>query len=203
MKTMPEIKEQFTYALSDKFQIEDIKDRKLIINFDIDDTVNDLITYHILRYNAEDKGIPVEKRKPILLYCTSNGGSVVDGFGLIDVILASKTPVHTINLAYQYSMGFLIGLAGHKRFAMNNATFLMHDGSNVAYGSTSKVRDQIRFQELQEERIKQYILSRSNLTSEEYDEKLRVEWYMYADTAKEKGFTDYIIGKDCELDVVL
>lgn len=200
---MAEIKEQFTYMLCDKFQLEDIQDRKLFINYDIDDTLADEITYHILRFNAEDKGKSVEDRKPILLYCTSNGGSVVDGFGLIDVILASKTPVYTINVAYQYSMGFLIGLAGHKRFAMKNATYLMHDGQNFAYNSTSKLKDQMKFQEIQEERIKHYILSRSKLTSEEYDNKLRVEWYMYADVAKDYNFTDFIIGEDCTLDEIL
>ena len=203
MKTMSEIKEQFNYMLCDKFQLEDLQDRKLYINFEIDETLIDEIVYHILRFNTEDKGKSVEERKPILLYCISNGGSVVDGFSLIDVILASKTPIYTINLGYQYSMGFLIGLAGHKRYALKNATFLMHDGQNFIYNSSAKVKDQMKFQEMQEERVKQYILSRSWLTSEEYDAKLRVEWYLYANQAKEKGFTDFIIGEDCDIDVII
>ena len=131
---------------------------------------------------------------------TSNGGSVYDGFKLIDIIQNSKTPVYTVNTGYQYSMGFLIGLAGHKRFATRNAKFLMHDGSNFVYGSGAKVQDQMEFQKRVEKRIKDYVLSRSNVTSEEYDQKLRVEWYLFADEAKEKGFTDYIIGIDCDMD---
>lgn len=196
-------KENFTYYLSDKFQLEDLADRKLYINYNIDETLIDEIVYHILRFNAEDKGKSVESRKPILLYVSSNGGSVVDGFALIDIILASKTPVYTINFSYQYSMGFLIGLAGSKRFGTKNATYLMHDGQNFAYNSTSKLRDQMKFQDQQEERIKQYILSRSKLTSKEYDEKLRIEWYMYADKAKEKGFVDYIVGEDVDIEEIL
>lgn len=76
----------------------------------------------------------------------------------------------------------------------------MHDGSNFVYGSGAKVQDQMEFQKRVEKRIKDYVLSRSNVTSEEYDQKLRVEWYLFADEAKEKGFTDYIIGIDCDMD---
>ena len=79
----------------------------------------------------------------------------------------------------------------------------MHDGSNFVYGSGSKVQDQMEFQRKVEERVKKYVISRSKITSEEYDSKLRVEWYMFADEAKEKGFVDYIIGEDCDIDEVV
>ena len=151
----------------------------------------------------EDKDIEPSERKPILLYITSNGGEVDSGFELIDVISNSKTPVYTINLGYQYSMGFLIGLAGHKRFATRNAKFLMHDGSNFIYNSGTKAQDQMEFNKRVEERIKKYILSRSYLTSEEYDSKLRVEWYLFAEEAKDKGFVDSIIGEDCDMDDII
>ncbi len=186
--------------IDEMFYLRDLNQRKLFLNADIDQfTVADAAK-HIMQFNKEDKGIEVEKRTPIILYVTSNGGAVDAGFELIDIIQSSKTPVYTVNLGYQYSMGFLIGLAGHKRFAMRNSKFLMHDGSNFVYGSGTKVQDQMEFQRRVEARVKDYILSRSKLTSEEYDNKLRVEWYLFADEAKEKGFTDYIIGVDCEID---
>lgn len=186
--------------IDEMFYLRDLKQRKLFLNADIDQfTVADAVK-HIMQFNKEDIGIEVEKRAPIILYVTSNGGAVDAGFELIDIIQNSKTPVYTVNLGYQYSMGFLIGLAGHKRFATKNAKFLMHDGSNFVFGSGTKVQDQMEFQKRVEARIKDYILSRSKLTSEEYDNKLRVEWYLFADEAKEKGFTDYIVGVDCEMD---
>ena len=55
---------------------------------------------------------------------------------------------------------------------LQNAKFLMHDGSNFVYNSGAKAQDQMEFQKKVEERVKQYILSRSKLTSEEYDSKL-------------------------------
>lgn len=185
------------------FYLRDLKQRKLFLNTDVEQLSVGEIVKHIMQYNKEDIGIEPDKRTPIILYVSSNGGEVDSGFELIDVIMASKTPVFTVNLGYQYSMGFLIGLAGTKRFAMRNAKFLMHDGSNFVYNSGAKAQDQMEFQRRVEDMIKQYILSRSKITSKEYDSKLRVEWYLFADEAKDKGFCDYIIGDDCDIDEVI
>lgn len=180
-----------------------VKNRRLFVYQDIEDIVAHTLINDIMDINRMDKDIPVEERQPIVLYVTSNGGSVDDGFGIIDAIENSVTPIYTVNLAYQYSMGFLIGLAGKKRFSMPNAKFLMHDGSNCVWDSTAKVRDRLKFQEKTESRVKDYILSHSKLTPEQYGEKYRVEWYTYADEAKKYGFTDYIIGVDCDMSEVI
>lgn len=185
------------------FYLKDLSQRKLFLNDNITQLTVFEIVKHIMQFNTEDKNIPVEDRQPIILYLTSNGGEVGAGFELIDVIQNSKTPVYTINLGYWYSMGFLIGIAGHKRFATKNAKLLIHDGSNFVYGSGTKIKDQMEFQNKVEERIKEYILSQGSVTSKEYDENLRVEWYMFADEAKKKGFIDYIIGEDCDIDEII
>lgn len=183
--------------------MNDLKARKLSLNEEINMATIEPICKHILRYNADDKGKPVEEREPIILYLSSNGGEIYSGYQLIDVIMASKTPVYTVNLGFQLSMGFLIGLAGHKRFATPNAKYLIHDGSSVCWNSTSKVRDEMEFHNKNEERMRQFILDRTKISPEMYDAKLRMEWYMFADEAKEMGVTDYIIGIDCDMDEVI
>lgn len=196
-----EIKEGMT--LDDYFYLDDLKNRKIFINDEINPySVSDAVS-NIIRFNKEDKGLPTEERKPILLTITSNGGDVTSGFELIDVILSSKTPVYTINIGWQYSMGFLIGIAGNKRYCMRNSTFLMHDGNSAVWNSGAKAQDQMEFNKKYDDRIKSYVISRSKLTEEEYNAKLRVEWYMFPEEAKEKGFTDYIIGVDCDIDEII
>ena len=199
--SLDEIKEGMT--LDDYFYIDDLKNRKIFINDEINPySVSDAVS-NIIRFNKEDKGLSIEKRKPILLTITSNGGDVTSGFELIDVILSSKTPVYTINIGWQYSMGFLIGIAGAKRYCMRNSTFLMHDGNSAVWNSGAKAQDQMEFNKKYDDRIKRYVISRSKLTEEEYNAKLRVEWYMFPEEAKEKGFTDYIIGVDCDIDEII
>lgn len=196
--------EMFGRGLIDEvFKMKDLMQRKLLLNDAIaEETVSEIIK-HILQYNAVDRGIPVEERKPIILYLVSDGGDVDCGFELIDAIECSKTPVYTINLGYQYSMGFLIGLAGHKRFAMPNAKYLLHDGSTCVYNSTGKAQDQMRFQSRIEDKIKDYVVKHSKIEADEFDKKYSHEWYMFAEEAKELGFTDYIIGVDCSIDEIV
>lgn len=189
--------------VSELFYVKDLKQRKIFLTEEINQmNVFDSVR-HILQFNREDYGIPIEERKPILLYVVSNGGDVDAGFELIDAIMCSKTPVYTINLGYQYSMGFLIGLAGHRRFGTVSATYLLHDGSNFIYNSGAKAQDQMEFNRKVEERIRNYVLARTKITPEEYDSKLRVEWYMFADEAKEKGVVDEIVGIDCDIDQIV
>lgn len=189
--------------IDELFFLEDYKQRKLNLNSDIEQSSVAGIVRNIMRFNADDKGIDIKDRKPILLYIATNGGDVDAGFELIDAIKASKTPVYTINMGNQYSMGFMVGLAGHRRYAMPNSKFLMHDGSQFIYTSGAKAQDVMMFRKRAEERVRDYILSHSKLTPEEYDSKLRVEWFLFADEAKEKGFVDYIIGVDCDIDDII
>lgn len=199
-----EPKSVYNLTWTDKFEIDDINNRRLYINTDIDECVIDSVVYHILRYNREDKGIKREDRTPIILYLNSPGGNVADGYGLIDAITCSETPIYTVNLALCASMGFLIFLAGEKRFSMPRAEFLMHDGSTFAFDSTAKMKDRMEFVTGQlEEMTKKYILSRTSMDEGLYDEKYRIEWYMLPDEAKEHGIVTNIIGKDCSINEVL
>ena len=190
-------------GLYNYYYYQDLKQRRLFLQDNVDQWTIAPVVKHIMRFNIEDKGKPVEERTPIILYVSSNGGSVDDGFELIDTILTSKTPVYTVNVGYAYSMGFLILLAGHKRFSMPNAKFLLHDGSNFAWGSSAKIRDQMAFQERIDARVKEYVIDRTSITNKEYDKKYRVEWYMFADEAREKGVIDSVVGIDSDIDSVL
>ena len=186
-------------GIDEVFRLHDIQNRKFYLMSDIDYISVFDIVRHILQINREDILVPADARRPIVIYIASNGGEVDAGFQLIDAIENSVTPVYTVNLSNAYSMGFLICLAGKKRFAMPNAKFLMHDGSNFVYGTGTKVQDQMEFQKKVDSRVRDYILSHSKLSPEEYDAKLRVEWFMFADEAKEKGFVDAIVGTDVSI----
>jgi len=190
-------------SLEDVFYVKNLQQRKIYIEEDITVKLVEKVTRNILQFNAADKGIPVEDRKPIMIYLSSDGGDVDAGFELIDAIEASKTPVYTINRGYWYSMGCLIGISGHKRYAFKNAKLLMHDGKIAIINSNGKAQDIMAFNQKMEERTKAHVLSHGNIDEEQYDKKTRYEWYMFADEAQEFGFIDYIIGKDCDLDEVI
>ena len=192
-------------SYTDVFDMEEIDKRHLAINGPIEDGgIFESVVYHIMRFNSQDKELPVEERKPIILYINSPGGSVTDGYGLIDAIITSKTPVYTVNQGICFSMGFLVFIAGHKRYSMPHAEFLMHDGSTAGWDSMAKMKDRMDFETKQLEKMtKDYITSHTKISDEMYDEKYRVEWYFLPEEAKEMGVVDYIVGKDCDIDVII
>ena len=97
-------------------------------------------------------------------------------------------------------MGFLIYIAGHKRYSFPHSEFLMHDGTTFGYGSVSKVKDRMEFETVQlEQMTKQYIMEHTTIDSKTYDKKFRIEWYFLPEESKKIGATDYIVGKDCDL----
>lgn len=195
---------QYTYYYEDAFSQEEIEERRLYLNTEVDSDTVDTIVYHILRYNRLDKDVSKEQRTPIKLYINSPGGSVVDGFSVIDAILNSTTPVYTINLAMSASMAFLIFIAGHKRYTLPHSEFLMHDGFTASFNSAGKVKDQIEFETVQlGNATKEYVLKQTDISEEKYAEKERIEWYMLPLEAKQYGIVDYIVGEDCDMDEII
>lgn len=198
------ISETYNYEYSDKFDIEDNEQRRIYINSEIDENIVDTAVYHILRYNRLDKDTPITAREPIKIYINSPGGLVADGYALIDAIKLSKTPVYTINLANCLSMALLIFISGHKRFSMPHAEFLLHDGSTGCFDSVNKMQDRLKFESEQIEKMtKEYILSNTSITKEQYEMNMRKEWYFLPQEGKSIGVVDSIIGEDCELDEII
>lgn len=193
----------YNYCYEDKFAEEDLENRRLYLNSDIDENVIDSIVYHIIRYNRIDKGIPQEQRKPIILYINSPGGSVADGYGVIDVILTSKTPIYTVNIANCLSMALLIFIAGHKRYAMPHSEFLLHDGASGGFDSSNKMQDRMKFESEQiESMTKDFIVKNTKITNEQYEMNLRKEWYFLPKEGKELGVVDCIVGEDCSVEEI-
>lgn len=68
-----EVQEIFNYCYEDKYYIEEVAERRLFLNNEVEEYVVGDLVRHILRYNRLDKGIPVEERKPIIIYINTPG----------------------------------------------------------------------------------------------------------------------------------
>lgn len=183
---------------------EHLDKRILVLNEEISIDVLERCSLYILKWNTEDKNIPVEKRKPIWLYLQTPGGDVVAGFNLVDVIQASETPVYTVCFSDSASMGFHIFISGHKRYAFKNSILLIHDGEITVNNSSSKAKDTMKFFETLDKRIKNHVTSSTKITNEFYDSIYDKEYYIYAnEEGKELGCVDYIIGEDVPMSTIL
>lgn len=74
MKYKNEANTTMNICYTDIYDMEELDNRRLYINNDINCEIIDTIVYHILRFNRIDKDKKPEERKPILLYINSPGG---------------------------------------------------------------------------------------------------------------------------------
>lgn len=75
---------------------------------------------------------------PIRIFVNSDGGHFEDGFALVDAILTSTVPVHTLCIGRAYSIALPIFLAGHDRSIYRHASVMFHGVSVDGAGGTSK-----------------------------------------------------------------
>lgn len=171
---------------------KNLQNRTIIVNEQITADIVENAMLPLIEMDNDGTG------KPITIRLSTVGGSLFDGITLCDIIDNLKTPTTIIVQTYAYSMGGIILMAGYnnpnvKKVCYKHSTALLHAGSTYLEGNSSSVKDQFKFNEKFEQKLKDYTLSHSNITEEEYDAMERYEWYMDSDTMLEKGLVDDIL----------
>lgn len=168
------------------------KERKIWIDVSVDATI---LEYErmILLWNMEDKGKEPKDRKPIWIYLMNFGGSLEMCYSFIDTLLASKTPVFTVNMGQCASAGGLIFMAGQQRFMMPNATVMIHEGSAQFAGDAGKIMDQTEVYKEQVKHMKEYILSRTEIPVKLLNKKRSNDWEIPAKECLQMKVCDRII----------
>jgi ATP-dependent Clp protease protease subunit len=170
---------------------KDIENRILYIDEQIDENLLEL-SKEIIRWNKEDKDIPVEQRVPIKICIDTPGGDVSVTWSFIKLIEISKTPVWTINLCCAYSAGADILAAGHKRYAM--------PGSSVYYGGTQEQAESMKkFGDKLVKKVTDFFLAHTNVDPKVFKKRAPYDWYLDEDDALEQGIIDEVVSDIDEL----
>ena len=148
---------------------------------------------YIMDWNSEDRGIPIKDRRPITPMFFTPGGDLNVNNMLIDTITLSKTPIIGVNCGEAASAGCFIFLSCHKRYTFPQAVFLIHKGAGEFGGDYEKVVSQIIFYQEQVKKLGEFILSRTSIPQDVFDENFSSEWYLNADEAVKYGLCSKII----------
>ena len=181
---------------------ENLENRTLIFNEDVNDTLIENYIMYILKWNREDKNIEdPSKRRKITIILNSCGGEATIGFGgMVNCIENSNTPIRVIGMGLVASMAFYIYICCTERLSFKDTIYLLHDGEKSAYNSGSKFKNIAAFFDNMDKRTKEHVLKYTTISEDFYDENYEKEVYLYADEAKALGCVDKIIGEDCTLD---
>lgn len=184
---------------------ENLNNRVLVFNEDVNDGLIENYILYILKWNREDMNIEPSKRRKITIILNSPGGDCMIGNSMINAIECSKTPIRVIGVGLVASMAFYIYITCPERLSFKDTIYLMHDGEKAAGSSGSKFKDVAQFFDNMDARSKAHVLKYTNMSEEFYDSHYEREYYVYADDSKklDLGIVDKIIGEDCTLDDIL
>ena len=170
----------------------DEQERVYWLDSQIDDSTLGLSKY-IIRCNKEDSGIPVDKRKRILVMIDSPGGSVEVLASLIGAIKISKTPIWTCCYCTAYSAAADLLACGHKRFALPMTSMMFHAGSACYMGSQNDIDKAKKHFDSIGKRIVNEVNARTKFDSK-FLKKLKTDdMYMNEEEALEYGVIDEIV----------
>lgn len=132
--------------------------------------------------------------KPIILWINSGGGSVSDGFSIIDAMEGISSLVVTLIVGEACSMAGVVSIAGDQRWMTEHAIWMSHEMAGGIWGDyTSKVLDRADFLKKEQRKLLEFIKNHTKLTKKELRKAKKGELWLYPEECKEKGIIDKVV----------
>ena len=166
-----------------------LKDRIIFLGEEVGPHTANLIVAQLLFLQAEDS------KKDIYFYINSPGGSVYDALAIYDTMQYISNDVHTYGIGMQASAAAFLLSSGTKgkRFALQNATVMIHQPSS---GTRGKVTDQqidleesLRIKKL----LEKIMAANTGQKIERIHEDMERDKWLDAEEAKAYGLVDEVI----------
>lgn len=172
-----------------------LHERTIIFNQEVDERIVERVAIPLLDFEKDNSN------DPVTLILATVGGSVSDGFILCNIIDNYTKPLNIIVLGYAASMGTIMLAAGSKNPNVTRKCYpftysLLHAGSTAFSGESLTVQDTLEFNKRVDEKVKQFIVTHTNVSEEEYCQHERKQWFLDAEDMLKYGFVDEIIGRE-------
>lgn len=166
-----------------------LKENIVFLNGEVNHDSANIVIAQLLFLASEDP------KKDIKLYVNSPGGSVIDGFAIIDTMNHIKNDVSTICVGMAASMGAMIlsfGAKG-KRFALPNSEVMIHQPLGGYEGQASDIEIRARHILKTKETLAKMISKNTGQPLSKVEKDMDRDFYMSADEAKKYGIIDKVI----------
>ncbi|GAC1564537.1 MAG: ATP-dependent Clp endopeptidase proteolytic subunit ClpP [Ktedonobacteraceae bacterium] len=167
-----------------------LKDRIVMVNGQVEDTMANLIVAQLLFLAAEDRN------REINVYINSPGGSVYAGMGIYDTMRVLPCPIATTCVGYAASFGTILLMAGDKgkRYSMPHSRIHMHQPlqgglSGQATDIDIHAREILHLRDV----LNGIIHDHTGQTLERIKRDTDRDFFMSAAAAKEYGIIDEVL----------
>lgn len=169
------------------------KNRTFYVDYEVDECYSLVeLSKIIIQMNMEEGSIPKEQLKPIYIFVHSYGGDLEQANFFCDLIISSRIPIVTVAMGVAMSAGFLIFLAGHKRFAFKHSQLLVHTGSASFQGTSQQIEECQKNYKKQLDEMKDYILERTEIDVKTFNKNRNKDWYLTSDEISKYKVAEFI-----------
>ena len=172
--------------------------RTIILNDSVEESIVEKVFIPLRDFEHDNS------MEPVTLILNSSGGSVSDGFFLAYYISQYSKPLNIIISGYACSMAAVLLAAGGKNENVIRSCFpcsycLIHDGYvALAASETKTANDIMAFNDSVDKQIRNFFITNTDITAEEYDSHTRHQWFLNADDMVKFNLVDRIIGRSDE-----
>jgi ATP-dependent Clp protease, protease subunit len=172
-----------------------LKERIVFLGTPINDHVANLIIAQLLFLDREDP------ERDIHMYIHSQGGLITSGLAIYDTMQLIKPDVSTICVGMAASMGavLLCGGAKGKRYALPNATVMIHQAAGGFEGTAADIEIQAKEILRLQNRIREIIAFHSGQSLERVARDSDRDFFLTPEQSKDYGIIDEVIGHPSEV----
>ena len=164
-----------------------LHNRQVFLSGVIDtEKAHDIVT-KLTALDAYDTGAP------IVLWINSPGGSVIDGFAIIDATTGMKSPVITIINGQACSMGGIISIFGAKRYMTKNSIWMAHDMQSGNYDYITKAEYRFEISKKLQSKAMQMFREKTKLSEKDLEQSRHGELWLDAEECQAKGIVEDIL----------
>jgi len=168
-----------------------LKDRVVMLNGPVNDTISNLIVSQLLFLESENPEADIN------LYINSPGGAVTSGMAIYVTMQYIKSDVSTIVMGQAASMGSLLSCAGAKgkRYMLPHARHMIHQPLGGASGQATDVQIQVEELMRWKETLLDVYAKHTGKSTEILKQDMERDNFMSATEAVEYGLADIISEK--------
>lgn len=166
-----------------------LKDRIIFLGSDVNEASANVVVAQLLFLQSEDA------KKDIFFYINSPGGSVYDALAIYDTMQFVTNDIHTVGIGVQASAAAFLLSSGTKgkRFALPNATVMIHQPSSGTRGKVTDqeidLRESLRIKKL----LEGIMAKNTGQKAEKIHEDMERDKWLTSIEAKKYGIIDEII----------
>lgn len=136
----------------------------------------------------------IDNKNDIYIYIDSPGGSVEDGFKIMNEIIKYNI---TCIADRAYSMAFAILQSCHTRYLLNFGKLMQHQISFGIFNEKEKIQSYLNFVNQMESELLFIQSQKIGISSEELKNKTLNEWWIFGNNALTENCVDDIINIQC------